>query len=135
MISASIHHICIQTSDYEASKAFYCDMLGFEVEQESAGFHGRAFNSWLKLGDFRIELQTGREGEPLSAYDVESEGIVHFCLLVDSVEEAYKTLTAKGFNHYKLKNGEPLYRVCNSLLLKLVAPEGTIIELRDQAAL
>lgn len=135
MIGSSMHHICIQTSQYEASKDFYCRLLGFEVELETPNFHGRTFNTWLKLGDFRIELQTAKESEHFEAYNTEAEGIVHFCLLVESVKEAYETLVAQGFNNYKLKNGEPLYQVKNSLLLKLIAPEGTIVELRDQAAL
>ncbi|HAZ39048.1 MAG TPA: glyoxalase, partial [Exiguobacterium sp.] len=39
-----IHHICIQTTDYVASKQFY-EQLGFTLVQESPGFHDRDFNS------------------------------------------------------------------------------------------
>lgn len=135
MAYASMHHICIQTSDYAASKDFYCRLLGFEVEKETPNFHGRSFNTWLKLGDFRIELQTAKAGEVFNAYDAQADGIVHFCLLVDSVKAVYEALTTEGFSHFKLKNGEALYTVETSLLLKIVAPEGTIIEFREQAAL
>lgn len=129
------HHICIQTNDYQASKDFYTRLLGFELELETPNFHGRDFNTWLKLGDFRIELQTPKSGKAFAQYDGEAAGITHFCLLAESVEAVYAQLTAQGFNHFKLKDGQPLYRVENSLLLKVIAPEGTIIEFRDVESL
>ncbi len=129
------HHICIQTNDYEASKAFYMNVLGFELEKESPNFHGRDFNTWLKLGAFRIELQTPKEKGFFAPYDDEANGIMHFCFLVDSVEAVYQNLLEKGFKDFKLKNGEPLYRVEGGLLLKLKAPEGTIVEYREQESL
>ncbi|MED0963155.1 VOC family protein [Bacillus paramycoides] len=55
-----LHHICIQTNTYLETLAFYTKALGFEIVEESPNFHGRAFNTWLKLGAFYIELQTGR---------------------------------------------------------------------------
>lgn len=125
------HHICIQTNDYQASKAFYTEMMNFELELETPNFHGRDFNTWLKLENFRIELQTPKNGENFEGYNKESSGIVHFCMLVDSVEAVYQELLSKGFKDFKLKNGEALYLVENSLLLKIQAPEGTIIEFRD----
>lgn len=129
------HHICIQTNDYEASKGFYTNILGFELELETPNFHGRSFNTWLKLGHFRIELQTPKAGQTFTPYDKEAAGIPHFCLLVESGEKVYEELLAKGFNQFVLKDGNALYRVFDSLLLKLKAPEGTIIEIRDQESL
>ena len=129
------HHICIQTNDYQESKAFYTEMMNFEVELETPNFHGRAFNTWLKLGDFRIELQTPKGADHFENYNKEAAGIVHFCMLVESVESVYQNLTAKGFKDFKLKDGQALYQVESSLLLKVQAPEGTIIEFRDVSAL
>lgn len=129
------HHICIQTNHYEASKDFYCRILGFELEKETPNFHGRSYNTWLKLGDFRIELQTPKNEEQFAPFNDEAAGIMHFCLLVDSVALAYEEICEKGFNQFKLKEGQPLYRVFDNLLLKLIAPEGTIIELREIDAL
>lgn len=129
------HHICIQTNTYEASKAFYMNLLGFELEKESPQFHGRDYNTWLKLGAFRIELQTPKDKGVFSSYDDKASGIMHFCLLVDSVAAVYQTLVEKGFKDFKLKNGEPLYHVEGGLLLKIKAPEGTIVEFRETDSL
>ena len=129
------HHICIQTNDYQASKAFYTEVLGFELEKESPNFHGRDYNTWLKLGAFRIELQTPKAKGHFAPYDGEASGIVHFCFLVPSVEGVYLDLVHKNFTDFKLKDGKPLYEVEGSLLLKVKAPEGTIIEFREQETL
>lgn len=129
------HHICIQTNDYEASKTFYMNLLGFELEKESPQFHGRDYNTWLKLGAFRIELQTPKTGGRFALYDDQASGIVHFCFLVNSVKSVHENLVQKGFTDFKLKDGKPLYEVEGSLLLKVRAPEGTIIEFREQDAL
>ena len=51
-----VHHICIQTNTYLETLEFYIKALGFEIVEESPNFHGREFNTWLKLGTFYIEL-------------------------------------------------------------------------------
>lgn len=124
-----IHHLCIQTPDYEASKRFY-EILGFELVHESPDFHTRAFNSWLKLGDFYIELQTAKVDETLSRYSKHAAGPVHFALYVDDLEAEVRRLEALGVT-FLPKHGGNIYFVVDGHLSKLKAPEGTIIELRD----
>ena len=63
-----MHHVCIQTEKYEESLEFYMRILGFEIVQETPNFHNRAFNTWLKLGNFMIELQTAKQGETLNPW-------------------------------------------------------------------
>jgi glyoxylase I family protein len=125
-----VHHICIQTNNYQKSLDFYINALGFELVQESPQFHTRAYNSWLKLADFFIELQTGKAGENLNTVSPNMEGIVHFCLWVEDLAHEVQLIKQLGYE-CKLKNGHEIYRVENGNLCKLVAPEGTIIELRD----
>ena len=81
-----IHHVCIQTNSYELSKVFYCDLLGFQLISETANFHGRGYNSWLREpGGFMIELQTAKAGGQFSPACKESEGLAHLCFLVEAV--------------------------------------------------
>lgn len=125
-----LHHICIQTNSYLETLEFYTKVLSFEIVEESPNFHGREFNTWLKLGAFYIELQTGKQGEKLAVANSNSEGLVHFCLWVENLQKEVDRL--KGLNsHFILKNGEVIYHVENGYLCKLKAPEGTIVELRD----
>jgi glyoxylase I family protein len=126
-----VHHICIQTNNYQKSLDFYIKALGFELVQESPQFHTRDYNSWLKLGDFYIELQTGKSGENLDTVSsTNMEGIAHLCLWVEDLAAEVQFIKQLGYE-FKLKNGHEIYRVENGNLCKLVAPEGTIIELRD----
>lgn len=125
-----VHHICIQTNNYQKSLDFYIKALGFELVQESPQFHTRDYNSWLKLADFYIELQTGKADENLITISTNMEGIAHLCLWVEDLAAEVLFIKQLGYE-FKLKNGHEIYRVENGNLCKLVAPEGTIIELRD----
>lgn len=126
-----LHHVCIQTNQYEESLKFYTDILGFELVSETANFHGRDFNTWLKDEEFMIELQTAKRGDKLSRCNSLSTGIVHMCFKVDNVNKELDRLIKSGFTDFKLKNGAILYNVENGYLFKIKAPEGTIIEFRD----
>lgn len=127
-----LHHICIQTDMYKESVQFYTKILGFDLIKESPNFHTRLFNSWLQQGDMMIELQTNKVDEELIEYKNNNKGIVHFCMLVDNIEEEYLRIKNLGFNRFKSKKGEDVYKVENGKLFKIIAPEGTIIEIRDQ---
>ena len=130
-----IHHICIQTQDYNASKEFYTRLLGFTLVQESTDFHTRDFNTWLSLDGFMIELQTAKTGIPLSAYNKDSEGIVHFCLYSEDFDQDYGRIKEDGCVNFRQKQGSDIYEVENGRLFKIIAPEGTIVEVRDQNTL
>ncbi|MGE7981587.1 VOC family protein [Solibacillus sp. NPDC093137] len=125
-----MHHLCIQTNSYFETIEFYTKALGFEVVQESPNFQGRDYNSWLRLGDFYIELQTSKQGGTLTKVNLNSEGLVHFCIWVENLSLEVDRLQSMNLNFIK-KNEEIIYHVENGELCKLIAPEGTIIELRN----
>lgn len=129
MNELKFHHVCIQTNDYESSKEFYMNILNFKLVDETKNFHGREYNSWLKLNDFYIELQTGK-GE-LNRFDSNTESLSHFCLYTNDLSSVLKSILDKGYNNFKRKNNDIIYKVLNGSLFKIVAPEGTIIEIRD----
>ncbi len=126
-----IHHICIQTERYKESLDFYTRILGFEMVSETANFHGRDFNTWLKLGDFMIELQTPKEGDKFNKWSSLNAGPVHMAFMVDNVKEEYERIRSLGYNDFKFKNGQVVYEVLGESLFKIKAPEGTEIEMRD----
>lgn len=131
MAIKSIHHVCIQTEKYQESLDFYTKILGFDILSETPNFHTRAFNTWLKLDNFMIELQTAKSGDTLNPWSNINEGIVHMCFLVDNIEEEYNRIKSLGYNNFKVKNGKVIYDVEGGKLLKIKAPEGTEIEIRD----
>ncbi|BBK78403.1 MULTISPECIES: VOC family protein [Clostridium] len=126
-----IHHVCIQTNDYKNSLDFYNQILHFEIVQETKNFHNRDYNTWLKCGDFMIELQTPKNNIPLNNYSTLNEGIVHMCFFVDNIHSEYEKIKSCGYTKFKLKNDKEIYKVENGFLFKVIAPEGTEIEFRD----
>ncbi|MBU5592140.1 VOC family protein [Clostridium sp. MSJ-4] len=127
----SIHHVCIQTEKYQDSLEFYTKILGFKVIKETANFHKRDFNTWLKLDTFMIELQTAKKGAKLNSWTSLNEGIAHMCFLVDNVQEEFYRIKKLGYSNFKIKNNEEIYKVEDGYLFKIKAPEGTEIEIRD----
>jgi len=131
MSTKMMHHICIQTEKYEESFQFYTKVLEFELVKETADFHNRDFNTWLRLGTFMIELQTGKKGDKLNNWSSSNQGIVHMCFLVDNVQEEFDRIKKLGYTNFKIKNGEEIYKIQGGYLFKVKAPEGTEIEIRD----
>ncbi|CNE90748.1 putative lyase [Yersinia rohdei] len=91
-----IHHIAIIGSDYQVSKKFYCDVLGFTLLAE---VYRDARDSWkadLALnGQYTIELfsfpaPAARPSRP------EACGLRHLAFQVDDIELAVRELNAKG---------------------------------------
>ncbi|GKX66574.1 VOC family protein [Inconstantimicrobium mannanitabidum] len=127
----TLHHVCVQTQKYKESLDFYTRILGFEIVIETPDFHGRDFNTWLRLGTFMIELQTPKKGTEFNTYSSLSEGIVHLCFWVDDINEELSRIKNLGYKDFKIKNGEEIYKVEKGYLFKIKAPEGTEIEMRD----
>lgn len=90
------HHVAIIASDYEASKAFYINILGLRVIAET---YREARDSWkldLALPDrTQIELFSF-PGAPERPSRPEAQGLRHLAFVVDDVEATTAALEAKG---------------------------------------
>lgn len=124
-----VHHVCIETSTYNESIFFYTKVLNFSLKKETSNFHGRDYNSWLELNGFYIELQTPKNTDE-KEFSQNITGLVHICFFVDNIVQELERIKSV-YNKFKLKNNEILYNVEGGLLFKIIAPEGTIIEIRD----
>ncbi|MGI4898268.1 MAG: VOC family protein [Janthinobacterium lividum] len=91
-----IHHIAIICSDYQTSKIFYTEVLGFEIKAE---VFREARNSWkldLKVaGQYQIELFSFPDPAPRPSRP-EAAGLRHLAFAVDNLEEAILFLSAKN---------------------------------------
>lgn len=88
MKTTGIHHIAIICSDYEQSKAFYVDILGFAIIQETF----RAARNSYKL-DLRINENTQIElfsfaNPPQRLSNPEACGLRHLAFAVEDIEQA-----------------------------------------------
>ena len=91
-----IHHVAIICSDYEKSKAFYVDKLGFEVVRETLRGERASYKLGLRVGGaYQIELFSFPH-PPARLSMPEASGLRHIAFEVDNVQETARNLTAKG---------------------------------------
>jgi glyoxylase I family protein len=91
----SIHHIAILTDDYETSKRFYTEVLGFEVVRETYRAERRSYKLDLAVaGLYQIELFSFPDFRERGSYP-EAKGLRHLAFAVDDVEAAAAELRAK----------------------------------------
>lgn len=90
-----IHHIAIIASNYEISKNFYVNILGFKVIRENYRKDRNSYKLDLKIGDSEIELFSMNEC-PKRLTRPEACGLRHLAFYVDNIEEVIKELNSKG---------------------------------------
>ena len=90
-----IHHVAIIASDYQKSREFYVETLGFEVIRENYRPARNDYKLDLKLGDCELEL-FGVAGSPKRLSYPEACGLRHLAFQVDDIEETVRELEAKG---------------------------------------
>lgn len=95
-ILEGIHHVAIICSDYERSKEFYTEMLGFSVSSEIYRPERRSYKLDLRLnGHYIIELFSFPEA-PERLSKPEACGLRHLAFQVADVEAMKKQLEDKG---------------------------------------
>ena len=91
----AIHHVAIIVSDYERSRAFYVDKLGFEVLRENCRADRGDRKLDLRVGDAELELFCGGEHPVRPSYP-EAIGLRHLAFRVENVENTARELNALG---------------------------------------
>jgi glyoxylase I family protein len=91
-----VHHIAIICSDYQKSKHFYSEVLGFKILLEVYREERQSYKLDLEVGNqYQIELFSFPE-PPARASRPEAVGLRHLAFEVDNVEEAVENLQANG---------------------------------------
>lgn len=90
-----IHHVAIIGSNYEISKYFYVDLLGFQVIRENYRKSRDDYKIDLKCGEQEIELFIIKDA-PKRATFPEALGLRHLAFYVEDVEQMVKELNSKG---------------------------------------
>ena len=90
-----IHHVAIIGSNYEKSRHFYVDLLGFQVIRENYRAERDDYKIDLQFGDCELELFIIK-GCPKRPSYPEAYGLRHLAFKVESVEETVKELHARG---------------------------------------
>lgn len=92
----AIHHIAILTDNYQKSKAFYTEILGFDIIRETYRKERDSYKLDLSIaGKYQIELFSFPDYRERGSYP-EAKGLRHLAFAVEDVEAAAAELQAKG---------------------------------------
>lgn len=91
-----IHHVAIICSDYERSKRFYTEILGFQIIAETLRAERDSYKLDLRVGERdQIELFSF-PNPPQRPSRPEARGLRHLAFAVENLDEAVRNLEAKG---------------------------------------
>jgi glyoxylase I family protein len=124
----SIHHIAILTDDYEQSKRFYTEVLGFEVIRETYRAERQSWKLDLAIaGHYQVELFSFPDFRERGSYP-EAKGLRHLAFAVDNVEAAAAELKEKKVPVEPVRIDE----LTNKKFVFFTDPNGQPLELYEQ---
>lgn len=93
-----IHHVAIICADYQRSKAFYCDVLGFSLKNEVYRAGRDSWKGDLSLNDHYVIELFSFPSPPPRVSQPEACGLRHLAFAVENVEQAMVSLADAGVN-------------------------------------
>jgi len=91
-----VHHVALICSDYREAKAFYVELLGFEVLDENYREDRRSWKLDLSIpGGGQLELFTFSHA-PTRPSDPEAQGLRHLCFGVSKLDAWVTYLRDQG---------------------------------------
>lgn len=92
----SIHHIAIICSDYDQSKHFYVEILGFPIIRETYRAERRSYKLDLRVTDTEAIELFSFPAPPPRPTTPEACGLRHLAFAVDDLDASISDLQAKG---------------------------------------
>lgn len=122
-----LHHIAIICSDYEKSKKFYIEILGFNIDNEIYREECKSFKLDLSLnGEYLIELFSF-PNPPNRLTRPEAAGLRHIAFGIYDLEEWMKFLNKKNIETEPIRIDE----FTNKRFIFLSDPDNLPIELYE----
>lgn len=121
-----IHHVAIIASDYEKSKDFYVNKLGFEILRENYRETRNDYKLDLRLGDCEIEL-FGVSTAPKRPNYPEACGLRHLAFKVECIEDVIAELNAMGIETEPIRIDE----FTNNKMTFFSDPDGLPLEIHE----
>ncbi|ACD21698.1 VOC family protein [Clostridium botulinum] len=122
----TIHHVAIIVSDYEKSKDFYVNKLGFNIIRENYRPDRGDYKLDLKLGDCELEI-FGMEDSPKRVSRPEACGLRHLAFKVECIEDIISELNEKGIETEPIRIDE----FTNKKMTFFFDPDGLPLELHE----
>lgn len=121
-----VHHVAIIGTEYEKSKHFYVDLLGFEVIREIYREHRDDWKIDLRLADCELELFIIKTAPKRPSYP-EAAGLRHLAFAVESVDETVAELNALGIETEPVRLDE----VTGKKMTFFADPDGLPLEIHE----
>ncbi|MBO0432580.1 VOC family protein [Enterococcus sp. DIV0660C] len=99
---STIHHVAIIVSDYQKSREFYVEKLGFEVIRENYRADRDDYKLDLRLGETELEI-FGIASAPARSNYPEACGLRHLAFKVDRIEQVIAELQEMGIETEPLR--------------------------------
>ncbi|AIY81963.1 VOC family protein [Clostridium botulinum] len=122
----TIHHVAIIVSDYEKSKDFYVNKLGFNIIRENYRPDRGDYKLDLKLGDCELEI-FGMKDSPKRVSRPEACGLRHLAFKVECIEDIISELNEKGIETEPIRIDE----FTNKKMTFFFDPDGLPLELHE----
>ncbi|EHI74068.1 glyoxylase [Streptococcus criceti] len=108
----AIHHVAIIVSDYEKSRDFYVNQLGFEVIRENHRPERHDYKLDLRCGNAELEIFGNKPSDP--AYQAppkrlsfpEACGLRHLAFRVENIEAVVTELTSLGIESLPIRTDD-----------------------------
>ena len=101
-----IHHIAILAGDYEKSKKFYTEILGFTILSETYRAERKSYKLDLAInGMYQVELFSFPEYKERASFP-EAKGLRHLAFAVQNIEEAVDELRLKKVDVQEIRTDE-----------------------------
>lgn len=106
MQPTEIHHVAIICSDYQKSKQFYVEVLGFSILRETYRSTRDSYKLDLKVGEHsQIELFSFPH-PPARVNSPEACGLRHLAFAVDDLDRSVADLQTKGLEIEEIRIDE-----------------------------
>ena len=123
----AIHHVAILTDDYQRSKSFYTDVLGFTILAETYTEERRSYKLDLRIsGQYQVELFSFPEFKERASFP-EQKGLRHLAFAVENIEESVAELIEKGVDVQGIRTDE----LTNKKFCFFYDPNGQPLELYE----
>ena len=128
MLIKKIHHVAILTDNYEESKRFYTEVLGFSIVDETYRKERHSYKLDLAInGQYCIELFSFPEYKERNSFP-ESKGLRHLAFAVDDVEQWIVFLRSRNVEVQDLRVDE----ITNKKFTFFYDPNGQPLELYEE---
>jgi glyoxylase I family protein len=123
----AIHHVAILTDDYQRSKTFYTEVMGFKILAETYREERQSYKLDLTInGQYQVELFSFPEFKERASFP-EQKGLRHLAFAVENIEASVAELVSKGVDVQGIRVDE----LTNKKFCFFYDPNGQPLELYE----